>query len=122
MAKRPDENDPNGEVDQKPKDADKGAPQAWLKPSVGRIVHYTPPDALSIGKVNRNEDGEEVLSPFPAIITHVHGVEDGAKDTGEVNLCVFPDSSFQSTNTMQPVRVRRGLPGDLGRWCWPTRG
>lgn len=73
------------------------------KPSVGRIVHYTPP--------------EEEVSPkgqaYPAIITHVFG------DTC-VNLHVFGDGSFGSPNHL-PTSVSFDADGGVRTWRWPPR-
>lgn len=70
------------------------------RPTVGRIVHYTPAD--SQGKAQ----------PFPAIITHVWGDEC-------VNLNVFQDGSFIAIHNSVPTSVMFGT--GPGQWCWPPR-
>jgi hypothetical protein len=75
------------------------------KPSVGRIVHYTP---LSDG--NKGQ-------PYPAVITHVWG------DTC-VNLNVLNDGSFTLEGDECPTSVT--LAADPTKpsprsWCWPQR-
>lgn len=77
-------------------------------PSVGRIVHYTPPDQGTAGK----------SQAYPAVITHVWS------DTC-VNLQVFNDGSYPlPAEGCNPTSV--SLAGDpnspTGRtWCWPPR-
>jgi len=75
------------------------------KPTVGRIVHYTPPES----------DGRKG-APYPAVITHVFG------DTC-VNLHVFDDGSFPlhvpGTEAHKPTSVNLGT--GPRSWSWPPR-
>lgn len=72
------------------------------KPSVGRIVHYTPPESVQSDRKSQ---------PWPAIITHVWG------DTC-VNLAVLPDGSF-GLHDLKPTSVMIG--DGPGTWKWPPR-
>ena len=78
------------------------------KPSVGRIVHYTPADAGNTSKPNKGQ-------PYPAIITHVWG------DTC-VNLCVCADGSFPLGEPNDvPTSVNYSESGGERTWRWPPR-
>jgi hypothetical protein len=82
-------------------------PEATQKPSVGRIVHFTPEVGATAGK----------SQPYPAVITHVHG------DTC-VNLAVFNDGSYPLQPFMQhPTSVALRTPQQVGGpcWEWPPR-
>lgn len=71
------------------------------KPTVGRIVHYTPLGGLGSKK-----------QPYPAIITHVWGDEC-------VNLNVMNDGSYTLGAQECPTSV---MKGDGPRtWSWPPR-
>lgn len=78
------------------------------KPSVGRVVHYTPSQHIEPNK----------KQPFPAIITHVH-------DDGTVNLDVFKDAHYPNAAGAQPHVPHRGTPETGGArehgpfWDWP---
>lgn len=79
---------------------------AEQKPSVGRIVHYTPLNP----KGNKGQ-------PYPAVITHVWS------DTC-VNLCVLNDGSFTLSLEECPTSVTLALDpqNPVPRsWCWPPR-
>lgn len=81
------------------------AASAGQKPSVGRIVYYTP---LNTGK-ERDRKGQ----PFPATITHVWGDDC-------VNLAVANDGSFNlREDERHPTSVMRGT--GPGTWSWPPR-
>lgn len=76
------------------------------KPSVGRIVHYTPPNPTASGKVQ----------PYPAVITHVWS-------DSCVNLSVHNDGSFP-LDDLKPTSVTQA--GDPSQptprsWSWPPR-
>lgn len=73
------------------------------KPSVGRIVHYTPPSNESGGK------GQ----PHAAVVTHVWG-------DSCVNLNVLQDGSFKLAN-LTPTSVSFSDNGSPGTWNWPPR-
>lgn len=78
------------------------------KPSVGRIVHYTPQEPASNGTKGQ---------PYPAIITHVWS------DTC-VNLDVLNDGSFPLSCDRYPTSVNLATdPGNPSprTWSWPPR-
>lgn len=76
---------------------------ASQRPSIGRIVHYTP--------VSRPDGDDSKAAPYPAIITHVFS------DT-VVNLHVFSDGSFRlSSAERTPTSVSMGA--SPGTWQWP---
>lgn len=70
------------------------------KPSVGRIVHYSPPDEVADRK-----------QPRAAVITHVWS------ETC-INLYVFPDGSYP-LDDINPTSVTLGTGPRT--WCWPPR-
>lgn len=73
------------------------------KPTVGRVVLYTP------------GEGTGKRTPYPAIITEV-------RESGLVNLAVFGDGDFPLGRDDQfPIAVAIGQPGQPATWCWPTR-
>ena len=97
-------------------DAPQPAPPARVvtphpqKPSIGRIVHYTPPGATAATK-----EGQ----PYPAIITHIN-------TDGTVNLLVFNDGRNRLNSTGIPTNVEEYVPGpeappEGGFWFWPSR-
>lgn len=78
------------------------------KPSVGRIVHYTPQEPAANGTKGQ---------PYPAVITHVWS------DTC-VNLNVLNDGSFTLSRDECPTSVT--LAADASNptprtWHWPPR-
>lgn len=79
-------------------------PAPAQKPSVGRIVHYQPPEYC----VSAKSKGQ----PYPAIITHVWGDRC-------VNLQVMIDGSFGLPGNLIPSSVLYG--NGPGQWCWPPR-
>lgn len=74
------------------------------KPSVGRIVLYTPPINL--------EFATQKVQPYPAVITHVWS------DTC-VNLHVLDDGSYRLGHDTKPTSVTLGTGHRT--WAWPSR-
>lgn len=76
------------------------------KPTIGRIVHYTPTPAPGV-PANKGQ-------PYAAVITHVWG------DT-VVNLEVIQDGSYPlpENSIRHPTSVPMGSGN--GCWCWPPR-
>lgn len=78
------------------------------KPSVGRIVHYTPQEPAGNGTKGQ---------PYPAVITHVWS------DTC-VNLNVLNDGSFTLSRDECPTSVNLATDPDNPSprtWSWPPR-
>lgn len=116
MAKSKDNDNTNGQREQDPQpDQKPSLPSAdktpAVKPTVGRIVLYQPPDAL---KVEKRAPDEKDHQPWAAIITHVNA-------DGTVDLSVFAHPQYASNCTMQPSRVAFSDVPTLGHCWWPPR-
>ena len=77
------------------------------KPTVGRIVHYTPGAFVS-------GDGVCLPAPQAAIVTKVP--EPGFAPDGEVDLAVFREDQPWPTR-----RVPYSESPKMGYWSWPSR-
>lgn len=112
----PETDKPAAQIEAKPVVGGSG-PKTQQRPSIGRIVHYTPPEATAIDKATKEGGGQ----PFPAIITHVN-------DDGTPNLHVFNDGEFGLRGTNTPTHVPEFDPhpeakndSPNGFWFWPPR-
>ena len=76
------------------------------KPSVGRIVLYTPPDESGPASVKSQS--------YPAVITHVWS-------DWTVNLHVIQDGSFPLNTTVIPTSVSYSRDQAPNSWTWPPR-
>lgn len=77
-----------------------------MKPSIGRIVHYT-----NLG----DRDGKYPPTVQAAIIT---GVND---DFGNVSLHVFYKTGAFDLAACAQTEAPAGSEGARGKWCWPAR-
>jgi hypothetical protein len=74
------------------------------RPTVGRIVHYTP-----------SEDAGGKGQPYPAVVTHVWSDQ-------VVNLSVANDGEFPfGRDDEHPTSVPRDDRGGPRTWRWPPR-
>jgi hypothetical protein len=85
-----------------------------MKPSIGRIVHYT-----NLG----DRDGKYPPEVQAAIITRVLGPGDGAGDADAVSLHIFyPTGQFDMPTVPKAAdNVVAGSEAARGKWQWPTQ-
>jgi hypothetical protein len=91
----------------------KGEVMQQQKPTVGRMVHFAPPQACV---------GPESLTLYPAIITQVNppvkGVpgDDGSDRPETVELVTFGPNSVYFQHKVQFAEILKP-----GTWSWPPR-
>ncbi len=76
-----------------------------MKPSIGRIVHYT-----NLG----DRDGKYPPQVQAAIIT-------GVNDDGTVSLHVFYKTGAFDLASCNQTEAAAGSEMARGHWCWPAR-
>ncbi len=76
-----------------------------MKPSVGRIIHYT-----SLGSA----DGKYSPELVPAIIV-------GVNDDGTVALHTFYRTGQFNLNSVEHTLETAGTAPARGKWAWPER-
>lgn len=76
-----------------------------MKPSIGRIVHYT-----NLG----DRDGKYPPTVQAAVIT-------GLNDDGSVSLHVFYKTGQFDLAVCEFTESAAGSEGARGRWSWPAR-
>jgi hypothetical protein len=86
-----------------------------LKPTVGRIVHYT-----NLG----DKDGKYPPQIIAAIITKVDARHDAVSDEEDGHVvslkCLYPTGVFDVPN-IEFTHADAGSEGARGRWTWPAK-